>query len=834
MKKVLSILLLSLFYSFAYSQDLVYTVSGELNNQKTALDSILVENLSNKSWILFSGLPNVKNYQINLTKKEYSGTTKSNYLGDPSGFIESRNIPGSVVLTYQDNYPAKIRFSIINLKGQKIFNGIKTVIPGNSVHFQLGGEGVFIIKAETSGFTNTFKAIGAPDQEKFDIEIVAGNYNIPKVKSSPMNFDNNFHFSPGDSLRVSVFKSEYFADSKLLKIDESKFLTFLFEVNEDSDQVITSGKIVIEGLSNFDFSKINTLSMKGLSPLKINGMFQVKNVRYGVTKLSPLFFTKDDQLIFGFQPEKVSNNIVTTDNILLFFFNLFPDIKLQEIESTELLPLIKNETNYANLKNLIVFSLKNNNSPVSDSLFVSTLKKSALAVAKVISVKTKSAGMESDNSFRFNFSRNGEITWAEDIPLYAAVGFEIKKEGGNAVVFGPEILEPQKIILSVGSMVEWGFDKIFDLKTNQPATFKFSDEGKYIISLTNGNYEGNNPTPLQKAVSNFNRDHFLADCLALFFPEWLTEQMMGECGSTVYDFCTSTLVDFAKNKLLRDDVTPGFVGNEIYGIINNAVAVVVECAKDDKYHEKYLKIFQKTLKYLDVMDKAESVVKIITMAHDYWGSDISGQEYRSYYDNVSFGQLIFSSISPNEFKGKPESAHNYQAGVYENNVTYNFDFQPLETYFTQKEDFKDSEGIPFNVICENTGASANKAKVESAGGKIDVVLTMGKTDSQVTIAPAFKNSGIVPEIIKMKVSDICSTNWSTAVLDKITAMSNAGIAYATSQTRESCIAYKKATQAVLDILLLYRNCDGWTEEDKRNYDTTVTMTNSQLNSLNCE
>jgi hypothetical protein len=38
----------------------------------------------------------------------------------------------------------------------------------------------------------------------------------------------------------------------------------------------------------------------------------------------------------------------------------------------------------------------------------------------------------------------------------------------------------------------------------------------------------------------------------------------------------------------------------------------------------------------------------------------------------------------------------------------------------------------------------------------------------------------------------------------------------------------------LDILLLYRDCDGWTEEDKRNYDTTVTLTNSQLNSINCE
>jgi hypothetical protein len=833
MKKVLSVLILSLFYSFVFSQDLIYTVSGELNKQKTALDSILVENLSNNSWIIFSGLPHEKYYQINLTKKEYWGTTKSNYLADPSGFIESQNIPGSLILTYLDNTPAYTRFSIFNINGQKIFDGIKTVIPGNSVHFQLGGEGVYIIKAESSGLTNTFKAIGAPKQEKFDVEIVNGNFYNTKAKSAHINFDNSFFYSSGDSLRISVYKDEYFAESKLLKIDESKFLNFLFEVNEDSDQVNTSGKIKIEGLSNFDFSKINTLSMKGLSPVKINGMFQVKNARFGVTKQLPLYFTKDENLMFGFQPEKVSNNIVTIDNILLFFFNFFPDIKLKEIEPPALMLLIQNDTYYGSLKNLILLSLQKNNSPVSDSVFVSTLKKSALAVAQRISLKTKNAGMESDDTFRFNFNRNGEMSWAENVPLYAAVGFEIKKEGGNSVVFGPEIIEPEKVIMSPGSIIEFGFDKIFDLKANQPAPFSFKEEGKYTISLTNGNDEGNNPSTLQEVVSTYNKNHLIAGALGIVFP-FIEEKLIGKCNSAILNYCSSTIYDVLINKILKEDVTPLFVANELYGILPGAMSVLEECAKAEVNAGKYLRLFAKTFKSLDVLGKAESVVNFVTMAHDFGLSEISGKENRSFYDKFSFGRLIYSRISPNEFKGKPGSAHTFEAGVYEESVTYNFDFQPEKTYFTQKDDFENSKGIPFNVICENNGASSNKTKVESADGKIEVVLTMGKTDSQVKIEPAFKNSGIVPETIAMKVSDICSTYWYTAVMDKVNAMNNAGLAYALSQTRESCIAYKKATQAVLDFLLLYKDCDGWTEDDKKNYETTVTLTNSQLNSLNCE
>jgi hypothetical protein len=833
MKKVLSVFILSLFCIFVYSQDLIYTVSGELNKQKTAMDSILVENLSNNSWILFSGLPHENYYQLNLTKKQYWGTTKSDYLADLSGFIESQNIPGSIILTYIDNIPANTRFSIFNINGQKIYDETKIVIPGNSVRFQLGGPGVYIIKAETSGLTNTFKAIGADKQEKIDVEIVAANFNNKTLKSSHLNFDNNFHYSSGDSLRISVFKDELYADSKLLKIDESKFLNFLFEAIADSDQIITSGVIKIEGLSNFDFSKINTLSMKGLSPVKINGMFQVKNARFGVTKQLPLFFTKDDNLMFGFQPEKVSNNIVTIDDILLFFFNMFPDIKLQEIETPVLLGLIQNDTNYKSLKNLILLSFQKNNSPVSDSVFVSTLKKSALAVGQLISLKTKSAEMESDDTFRFNFNRNGEITWAENVPLYAAVGFEIKKEGGNSQVFGPKIIEPKQIIMSLGTMIELGIDKIFSLKANQQEPFSFKEEGKYSISLTNGNFEGNNPTNLQQVVSAYNKEHFLAGVVGILFP-FLDDGILNKCNTAIENLFSTTIYDFLMNDVFQEEVTPGFVAKELYGVLTGAMNAMEECAKDVLSSGKYLKVFAKTFKYLDVLDKAESVTKLIAMAHDFEFSDISGQEDRFFYDTFSFGKLIYSRISPGEFKGKPGSTHSFEAGVYEESVTYNFDFQPTKTYFYQQDDFINSKGVPFNVLCENNGATSNKSKLESADGRIDVVLTMGNTDSQVKIEPTFKNSGIVPEIIAMKVSNICSTNWYTAVLEKTNAMSNAGIAYALSQTRESCLAYKKATQAVLDILLLYRDCDGWTEEDKRNYDTTVSMTNSQLNSLNCE
>ena len=68
MKKLIVLVNLLLAFVPLYAQDLIYTVSEELDGMKVPLDSILVENLMNGTRILFDNLPEYDYYQVNLSK----------------------------------------------------------------------------------------------------------------------------------------------------------------------------------------------------------------------------------------------------------------------------------------------------------------------------------------------------------------------------------------------------------------------------------------------------------------------------------------------------------------------------------------------------------------------------------------------------------------------------------------------------------------------------------------------------------------------------------------------------------------------------------------------
>ena len=65
----------SFFIGSTIAQDLIYTISGELDSNKIALDSILFENLTNGKKLLFENLPDQNDYVINLTTQEQQGPT---------------------------------------------------------------------------------------------------------------------------------------------------------------------------------------------------------------------------------------------------------------------------------------------------------------------------------------------------------------------------------------------------------------------------------------------------------------------------------------------------------------------------------------------------------------------------------------------------------------------------------------------------------------------------------------------------------------------------------------------------------------------------------------
>ena len=233
MKKLISITLMFAFsVSIALSQDIIYTISGQLDEENISLDSILIENIKNGTKILFDDLPENPDYQINLTKKQYWGTTGINSLKEEPGFVVLRNIPGKLSVRYTKNTPTNVNVSVYNINGQKIYSSGKNTLQANNIiRLELESVGVFLVKLESPEFVQSFKSIGAGYLNSFNVKITDEGNSKEILKSASKIKAADFSFEVGDSLRISSYKRGYYASKVQLKVDKSQSVNFQFNKN---------------------------------------------------------------------------------------------------------------------------------------------------------------------------------------------------------------------------------------------------------------------------------------------------------------------------------------------------------------------------------------------------------------------------------------------------------------------------------------------------------------------------------------------------------------------------------------------------------------------------
>jgi hypothetical protein len=115
MKKLFLIPLVFAFsVSIVLSQNIIYNISGQFNEDIIPLDSILFENITNGTRILFDELPANPDYQINLTQKQIGGNTNIKFLKEESGLVVLQNEPGKLFLKYSKNTPTNVSISVYN------------------------------------------------------------------------------------------------------------------------------------------------------------------------------------------------------------------------------------------------------------------------------------------------------------------------------------------------------------------------------------------------------------------------------------------------------------------------------------------------------------------------------------------------------------------------------------------------------------------------------------------------------------------------------------------------------------------------------------------------
>ena len=99
----------------AFSQDLIYTVNGKFEGENIAIDSILFENLSNGTDLLFRDLPDQPdyNYKINLTRQELERPTRIDQYRIEDNFRILKNIPGQLSFSCTSNAQSRAHVQFI-------------------------------------------------------------------------------------------------------------------------------------------------------------------------------------------------------------------------------------------------------------------------------------------------------------------------------------------------------------------------------------------------------------------------------------------------------------------------------------------------------------------------------------------------------------------------------------------------------------------------------------------------------------------------------------------------------------------------------------------------
>lgn len=253
------ITIIFLFFSVALSsQNLIYTVSGEHDLEKAPLDKILIENISNNTSIYFDNLKEQDNYQVNLTNM----TVGVRDLTNIPDFSIVENIPGMLSLKYKGLNTQAITISIININCSRIYSKtIKNFSPNNLLKVSLGSTGIYFVKVETSGITQSFKAMGGGEALNYEIALTNSINREKNLKSTLLPDDEGFTYSDGDSMRISAFREGYYSEPIAFTMNVLDNSSFKFQFSlDDTTNVLTYEQVVGEISLNIRLGYANILS----------------------------------------------------------------------------------------------------------------------------------------------------------------------------------------------------------------------------------------------------------------------------------------------------------------------------------------------------------------------------------------------------------------------------------------------------------------------------------------------------------------------------------------------------------------------------------------------
>ncbi len=227
MKKYAVSLIFLFSLHIVVAQDIILTLSAEIDQEKTSLDSILVENISNGTDTIYSNLPENDFYRINLTNYNLLGAYDWDFNQSSGSFSIMRNLPGNIVLEYRGSSASEFILTVFNINGQIVYSsGKQNINWGKSVQLNVNSTGMFLVKTETETDIQAFKVVGIGKGNNYSLNFSEEFTRALDIKSNISNNENDFHFSSGDSIKISVYKQGYSATAQQYKITQSMETVF--------------------------------------------------------------------------------------------------------------------------------------------------------------------------------------------------------------------------------------------------------------------------------------------------------------------------------------------------------------------------------------------------------------------------------------------------------------------------------------------------------------------------------------------------------------------------------------------------------------------------------
>jgi hypothetical protein len=503
-------------------------------------------------------------------------------------------------------------------------------------------------------------------------------------------------------------------------------------IEENSDP---KAQLRLNGITNLDFGELEVISTNSTSNVTSSGEFDITDDFNNST--IPLLFTKDEDLLFGVFPNSELSEI-NNDDLIYFYFASLPSLTLRGVDNQIIKDVLSNSTSIADLENEMVNSLNNSELPFNNEVFSSLFISITEEIIDEHELSSRNQSIVGE--FEFQYSRDGKISWPNDIPLFATIGIEIINDNSSEPVFS-DFLTPKTLNVIAGIL-----DIITLTNTNTVNEYALSENGTYTIRFSNGK-----PSNGTTETTKQNYRILAGKAIGFLIPKFFLDDMGTACLQSLRGIMDS-MVQNAIEARLFEDIDLSSTSGTLQAIEDiksyfSAIGSDLLQATANCSGASYLKAI---IGYgLKILTAALDTSETLFFLRDFTLSDIKNSEKRYYEDGISVGEIEETIVSESNFTTSSNSQLQFYSILKELKQSYDIDRGIIESKFILKEEYLPAEGLAFGYSISGDATVTNgNPIITNEYGDLKVDITSGEQNSEITIIPDFYS----PENLEKRIT----------------------------------------------------------------------------------